>query len=128
DAGEGARIGCNFLAPFLDAAAVEAAAAVVPFVECFYGDPDAGVVRRIHEAGGQALAAWQVGSRDEAVAAADAGCDVIVVQGVEAGGHVRGTTPLLELLSAVRDALGDGVPLVAAGGIATGAAAAAAFE
>jgi NAD(P)H-dependent flavin oxidoreductase YrpB (nitropropane dioxygenase family) len=124
-AGPDGRIGCNFLAPFLDPAAVEDAAGVAPLVECFYGDPDGAVVTRIHDAG--SLAAWQVGSRDEAVAAGDAGCDVVVVQGVEAGGHVRGTTPLLALVDEVRSVL-PGVPLVAAGGIASGAKAAAAFE
>jgi nitronate monooxygenase len=41
-----------------------------------------------------------------------------VLQGVEAGGHVRGTTPLLELL----DSCSLDVPVVAAGGITTGAA------
>src|SRR5579862_7599827 len=34
----------------------------------------------------------------EAVAAVSAGCDVIAVQGTEAGGHVRGHSPLLPLL------------------------------
>jgi NAD(P)H-dependent flavin oxidoreductase YrpB (nitropropane dioxygenase family) len=45
---------------------------------------------------------------------------------VEAGGHVRGTTPLLTLLDQVVPAVG--VPVVAAGGIATGAALAAALN
>ena len=40
-----------------------------------------------HAAG--ALASWQVGSREEARAAEDAGCDFFIAQGVEAGGHVR---------------------------------------
>jgi len=40
------------------------------------------------------------------------------VQGTEAGGHVRGTTSLLPLLARVVDAVG--IPVVAAGGIATG--------
>ena len=34
----------------------------------------------------------QVASIDEAKAAADAGADAVMIQGVEAGGHVRGTT------------------------------------
>jgi NAD(P)H-dependent flavin oxidoreductase YrpB (nitropropane dioxygenase family) len=42
---------------------------------------------------------------------------------VEAGGHVRGTTPLLRLLAQVLPAVD--VPVVAAGGIGTGAALAA---
>jgi nitronate monooxygenase len=84
----------------------------------FYGWPDAEVVDAIHRGG--AHAGWQVGSLDEARAAAACGCDVIVAQGVEAGGHVRGTASLWELLPDVR-ALVD-VPVVAAGGIGDAAA------
>ena len=54
----------------------------------------------------------------EARAAEDAGCDVVTVQGVEAGGHVRGATPLRRLLPEVLDAVD--VPVLAAGGIADG--------
>lgn len=39
----------------------------------------------------------------------------MIAQGVEAGGHVRGTTPLLELVELVRAAVK--VPVLAAGGI-----------
>jgi NAD(P)H-dependent flavin oxidoreductase YrpB (nitropropane dioxygenase family) len=42
----------------------------------------------------------------------------VIAQGVEAGGHVRGTTPALELLAKVRAALGSGYPVLSAGGIA----------
>jgi len=106
-------VGVNFLAPFLDRSAVEQAAGWARLVEVFYGDPDPALVGLIHASG--ALAGWQVGSVDEAKAAVDAGCDVVVAQGVEAGGHVRGTVPLLPLLDGVLDAVG--VPVVAAGGI-----------
>jgi nitronate monooxygenase len=60
----------------------------------------------------------QCGSVEEATAARAAGADGVIVQGVEAGGHVRGTTPALELLGATRDALPEGYPLLLAGGIA----------
>jgi NAD(P)H-dependent flavin oxidoreductase YrpB (nitropropane dioxygenase family) len=60
----------------------------------------------------------QCGSIDEARAARAAGADGVILQGVEAGGHVRGTTPALELLQAARHALPDGYPLLLAGGIA----------
>jgi NAD(P)H-dependent flavin oxidoreductase YrpB (nitropropane dioxygenase family) len=103
---------------------LELAATSARVIDVFWGDPDPVVVGRIHAGG--ALAFWQVGSRDEAVSAADAGCDVVVVQGVEAGGHLRGTTPLLTLLAQVVAAVD--VPVVAAGGIATGAALAAALN
>lgn len=113
--------GVNFLIPFVDPEAVRIAASRVRIVEFFYGDPDAQLVEIVHAGG--ALACWQVGSRAEAVAAERAGCDLIVVQGVEAGGHVRGQLSLLPLLDQVLDAVA--VPVVATGGIATGRAMAA---
>lgn len=60
----------------------------------------------------------QCGSPAEARSAHAAGADAVIVQGVEAGGHVRGTAPALELLGQVKDALPDGYPLLLAGGIA----------
>ena len=122
-AGAGGRVGVGFLMPFLDEAALEAAATVAALVECFYGDPVGAVVERVHAAG--ALVGWQVGSPEEARAAEDAGCDLVVVQGSEAGGHVRGTTALLPLLHEVRAR--TGLPLLAAGGIGSGGAVAAAL-
>ena len=118
------RIGVNFLIPFLDLAALEVAASRAAIVECFFGEPDAEVIRRIHAGG--ALAAWQVGSVSEARAAADAGCDLIIAQGSEAGGHVRGVVPLLQLLDGVCPAVA--VPVLAAGGIGSGRALATAIS
>lgn len=67
---------------------------------------------------------WQPRRRPvKDTAAAAAGCDVVVVQGIEAGGHVRGHSALLPLLSAVLD-VAD-VPVLAAGGIGDGRALAA---
>jgi NAD(P)H-dependent flavin oxidoreductase YrpB (nitropropane dioxygenase family) len=110
--------GVNFLAPFLPTrerdAIIERVVGVARLVEFFYGDPDPELVARVHGLG--ALAGWQVGSVEEAKAAAGAGCDLVVAQGVEAGGHVRGHTPLLLLLDAVCEAVA--IPVVAAGGIA----------
>jgi NAD(P)H-dependent flavin oxidoreductase YrpB (nitropropane dioxygenase family) len=60
----------------------------------------------------------QCGSVAEARAAQAAGADAVIVQGVEAGGHVRGKTPALELLERIRVALPAGYPLLLAGGIA----------
>jgi NAD(P)H-dependent flavin oxidoreductase YrpB (nitropropane dioxygenase family) len=79
------------------------------------------VIEIVHSEG--ALACWQVGSREEAVAAVDAGCDFIIAQGIEAGGHVRGTFSLLALLDQVLRAVE--VPVLAAGGIGSGRAMAA---
>ncbi len=107
--------GVNFLIPFLDPECVSVAARRARVVEFFYGEPDAGLVERAGAFG--ALVSWQVGSPAEAAAAERAGCDFVVVQGTEAGGHVRGGTSLLPLLSEVLDAAK--VPVLAAGGIAT---------
>ena len=56
-----------------------------------------------------------------------AGADGVIVQGVEAGGHVLGTTPGLELLARVRGAL-SGLPALLAGGIVDRAGVEAALE
>ena len=61
----------------------------------------------------------QVGSVDEARRAAKAGADAVFAQGVEAGGHVRGTTPIWELLPDVVKALKP-IPVLASGGIGDG--------
>ena len=103
---------------------IEQAARAARAVEFFYTDPDAEFVRIVHAHG--ALASWQVGSREEALAAAEAGCDLIVAQGIGAGGHVRGTIGLLDLLCEVLESVPE-VPVVAAGGIGTGRAMAAAL-
>ena len=59
-----------------------------------------------------------VGSVLQARAALAAGADGVVVQGVEAGGHLIGTDPLANVLPAVRAGVDDGVPILAAGGVA----------
>jgi NAD(P)H-dependent flavin oxidoreductase YrpB (nitropropane dioxygenase family) len=115
--------GINFLIPFLDLEAVEAAASRTRVVDFHFGEPDAGLVARVHQGG--ALAGWQVGSGDEARAAVDAGCDFVIAQGIEAGGHVRGELPLLVVLDEVLDLVDQ--PVVATGGIATARAMAAAL-
>lgn len=60
----------------------------------------------------------QCGSVGEAKAAAGAGADGVILQGVEAGGHVRGTVPALELLERTSAALPVDFPLWLAGGVA----------
>jgi nitronate monooxygenase len=108
-------VGVNFLMPFLDPACVAVAARRARIVEFFYGEPQRALVDEAHAFG--ALVSWQVGSQGEALAAERAGCDLVVAQGTEAGGHVRGQSSLLPLLSQVLDAVR--VPVLAAGGIAT---------
>jgi NAD(P)H-dependent flavin oxidoreductase YrpB (nitropropane dioxygenase family) len=59
----------------------------------------------------------QVGSVAEARKAAQDGADIVIAQGIESGGHVRGTIGLMALLPAVIEAVAP-VPVLAAGGIA----------
>lgn len=98
-----------------DRAEIELAASRARLVEFFWADPDPALVELVHAGG--ALAGWQVGSVGEAKRAADAGCDLVIAQGMEAGGHVRGRVALLPLLAAVLDVVT--VPVLAAGGIAS---------
>ena len=84
----------------------------VPWVSFSFGlRPD--LVTRARDGGGRVLV--QVASADAARAAASAGADALIVQGVEAGGHVQSVVGLLPLLAEVRRAVS--LPLLAAGGI-----------
>jgi len=112
----GEAFGVNFLMPFLDPEALRLAAGKARVVEFFFGDPDRSLVQIAHAGG--ALVSWQIGSPQEAFEARDAGCDFIVAQGTEAGGHVRAQTDLETLLSALTDLA---TPIVAAGGIGSAA-------
>ncbi len=86
----------------------------VPLLSLFWGDPSP-YVEPAHQAG--VMVIHQTGSVAESIQAADAGVDVIIAQGVEAGGHVRGETSTLTLVPSVVDAISP-TPVVAAGGIA----------
>jgi nitronate monooxygenase len=94
--------------------------AVVSFT---FGMPAAGAVRRLHDAGSEV---WvTVTTAAEAAAAAGAGADVLVLQGSEAGGH-RGSFedddgPGVALSALIASVRGSGPPLVAAGGLMSGA-------
>jgi NAD(P)H-dependent flavin oxidoreductase YrpB (nitropropane dioxygenase family) len=60
----------------------------------------------------------QCGSVEEARAARAAGADGVIAQGVEAGGHVRGTVPAIELLTSILRVVPNNYPVLAAGAIA----------
>ncbi|MFR9753253.1 nitronate monooxygenase [Nocardia sp. 004] len=99
----------------------------VAAVSFAFGCPDAAQIARLHAAGSEA---WvTVTSVHEARIAVDAGADVLIAQGAEAGGHRAtfvdqpaddpidplGLLALVQLLTTTTD-----LPVVAAGGITTG--------
>lgn len=104
----GRPVAANVLLPFARRDWFEGAAGA-DVVVTFWGRP-----RR--RTGGVWL--HQCGSVGEARRAQAAGADGVIVQGVEAGGHVRGTTPALQLLEEVRRELPRDYPVLLAGGIA----------
>jgi nitronate monooxygenase len=97
----------------LVAAADDGVAAIV----LFWGDP-APYIEAARQNGGKVLI--QVGSVEEAKAAAEAGVDGVIAQGIEAGGHVKGTTPIWDFLPPAIKAI-EPMPVLASGGIGDGA-------
>jgi enoyl-[acyl-carrier protein] reductase II len=87
------------------------------------GVPSA-VVDLCHDHG--LLVVSMCGKVEHARRAVDAGCDLVVAQGTEAGGHT-GTVATFPLVPMVVDAVGDRVPVVAAGGVFDGRGLAAAL-
>jgi nitronate monooxygenase len=106
-AADAGPVAVNLLLPFARRGHWEAAREASAVVT-FWGTP-----RRLSES------VWihQCGSVAEARAAAAAGADAVIVQGVEAGGHVRGTTPALELTAQARAVLPRDVGVWTAGGV-----------
>jgi NAD(P)H-dependent flavin oxidoreductase YrpB (nitropropane dioxygenase family) len=97
----------NLLLPFARRAHFEAASEA-DVVVTFWGRPKRRTAKIwIH----------QCGSVGEALAARAAGADAVIMQGIEAGGHVRGTERALELLARVRGAVAHDYPVFSAGGI-----------
>ena len=85
----------------------------VPLLSFFWGDPTP-YVDRAHAAGLKVID--QVGSVTAAQRSVRAGVDVVIAQGVEAGGHVAGQVATSVLVPRVVDAVVP-TPVVAAGGI-----------
>lgn len=89
----------------------------VPAMVLFW-EVDQALIRHLKAEGVQVI--HQVGSRYDAERALAAGADVLIAQGHEAGGHVRGTSGTFTLLAQLAD--DSPVPVVASGGIGSGQA------
>lgn len=105
----------NFALAFPPSGLRAALGAGLPIVTFSWGDPSPHLeMCRSHGAS----VGVQVTGVEEAKRIIGLGIDFLVVQGIEAGGHVQSTTPLFELLPAIAEL---GTPVVAAGGLADGA-------
>ena len=82
------------------------------------------VIKICHD--GNVLVASMCGKVRHAIAAVEAGCDFVIGQGTEAGGHT-GTVATMPLIPQIVDAVGERVPVIAAGGIFDGRGLAAAL-
>jgi NAD(P)H-dependent flavin oxidoreductase YrpB (nitropropane dioxygenase family) len=108
--------GVNHVVSQLDPDAIDVTIEVrVPVLSLAWGKAGE-IVRRAHDAGMKVI--HQVNTPEEAGRAASDGADVIVAQGGEGGGHV-GAMSTLALVPQVVDVV-NGVPVLAAGGIADG--------
>jgi NAD(P)H-dependent flavin oxidoreductase YrpB (nitropropane dioxygenase family) len=115
--------GVNHVVCLADPDAIELTLAErVPVLSLSWGRA-ADLTGRAHDAGVKVV--HQVNTPEEAGQVAADGADVIVAQGTEGGGHV-GVMSTLPLVPQVVDAV-DGVPVLAAGGIADGRGLAAAI-
>jgi enoyl-[acyl-carrier protein] reductase II len=83
------------------------------------------VVDRLHDH--NIIVGSMCGKVRHAVAAVASGCDLVIAQGTEAGGHT-GTVATMALVPQVVDAVGGAVPVVAAGGLFDGRGLAAALS
>ena len=124
-AGSDRAFNINFITTLTDPAQIDVACAEhVPVVSFHWGHPARAWIDALHSAG---VKVWeQVGSPDAARRAVDDGIDLVVAQGVEAGGHNFGTLPTMALVPLVVDAVGPALVL-AAGGITDGRGLAAAL-
>ena len=86
----------------------------IPILSFFWGDPSP-YVELEHAEGIKVF--HQIGSVEAAQKAVKAGVDVIIAQGVEAGGHIEGEVTTVAIVPRVVDAVSP-TPVVASGGIA----------
>ncbi len=109
--------GVNIILPLVQGHEIETCFDLrVPMMVLFWGD----VYPYIKDAHRRdILVVAQCGSAEEASEAADAGVDGSIIQGTEAGGHVKATSPLDTTLAETIKTVGP-LPVIAAGGIATG--------
>lgn len=114
EAAPGRPTAVNLLMPFVTRQHADVCVEDKPHVVVLFCGHDRGIVERLRGAGIVVL--HQVGSVAAARQALTDGADGLIVQGIEAGGHVLATEPLRTLLPRVRQVAADR-PVLAAGAL-----------
>jgi NAD(P)H-dependent flavin oxidoreductase YrpB (nitropropane dioxygenase family) len=112
----GRPVGAGLLVPFVRRGHVDACIAAGATAVMLFAGHSRAVAARLKAAGIVVL--HQVGSPASAVRALHDRADVLVAQGVEAGGHVEGRVPARDALRQILAVAGD-APVLLAGGVAT---------
>lgn len=113
---EGRPFNANLLLPFTRTRHVDLLISQQVAMATLFWGRDPALVRRLKQAGIYTF--QQVGSVEEARMALQDDVDALIVQGREAGGHVRGTSLLKAILAPIVELAGP-VPVLAAGGMYT---------
>lgn len=112
----GRPVAANLLVPFVRSAHIDACVEHDVALVVFHGGFPSRWVARLREA--RVPVFVTVATAEEAHRALTGGADGLVVQGVEAGGHLVGKEPLSVALPRVLEAVSHAVPVFAAGGVA----------
>jgi NAD(P)H-dependent flavin oxidoreductase YrpB (nitropropane dioxygenase family) len=112
----GRPIAANLLVPFIRSAHLRACLEAEVALVVLHGGLSVECTVRLREGGTTVFVT--VGTRGEALRALEAGADGLVVQGLEAGGHLLAVEPLRQALAGVLDVAGA-APVFAAGGVAS---------
>jgi NAD(P)H-dependent flavin oxidoreductase YrpB (nitropropane dioxygenase family) len=110
----GSPLAANLLVPFARRGHVEACLSQKVDAVVLFAGFSKSIVERLKQAG--ILVLHQVGTAAAAKRALGDGADGLIAQGVEAGGHVMGTRPALEVLQNVKQIARD-KPVLLAGGV-----------
>jgi NAD(P)H-dependent flavin oxidoreductase YrpB (nitropropane dioxygenase family) len=110
----GRPVAANLLAPFTRPAHLDACVAGGAALVVLHGGLPRRALARLRRRGVEVYVT--VGTPQQARRALAAGATGLVVQGIEAGGHLLGVEPVDAALTRVR-ALAPGVPILAAGGV-----------
>jgi NAD(P)H-dependent flavin oxidoreductase YrpB (nitropropane dioxygenase family) len=112
----GRPIAANLLVPFIRSDHLRACLEARVELVVLHGGLSVDSAGRLREGGATVFVT--VGTRHEALRALAAGADGLVVQGLEAGGHLLGVEPLQQALASVLEVAGA-APVLAAGGVAS---------